>query len=116
MTNQLDIHTQSVFLIKCPQLHYRNVCCRGHFTWTTLYMLTQSRGSVKFHQLVLIVGISMILFLLSVDSCSYCGGGGGGGVGGGGSTMTCCGKMLCKIGVLLATVTDVQHDGNDKLD
>ena len=76
-------------------------------------MLTQSRGSVKFHQLVLIVGISMILFLLSVDSCTAgcCGGGGGGR-----STMTCCGKMLCKIGVLLATVTDVQHDGNDKLD
>ena len=76
-------------------------------------MLTQSRGSVKFHQLVLIVGISMILFLLSVDSCTAgcCGGGGGGR-----STVSSCGKMLCKIGVLLATVTDVQHDGNDKLD
>ena len=115
MTNQLDIHTQSGFLKKCPRQLYRNVCCRGHFTWTTLYMLTQSRGSVKFHQLVLIVGISMILFLISVDCCSCTAGCCGGG-GGGGSTMTCCGKMLCKIGVLLATVTDVQHDGNDKLD
>ena len=57
----------------------------------------------------------MILFLISVDcyTAGCCGGGGGGG---GRSTVSSCGKMLCKIGVLLATVTDVQHDGNDKLD
>ena len=28
----------------------------------------------------------------------------------------CCGKMLCKIVLVPATVTDVKHDENDKLD